>query len=113
MHMSVSIALLGAQLLMPVSEHVPTLNVEPSCKGAASVQMADSQSYAGCMKDENEARQQLVASWQTFSAPLRARCSAEASGQGLASYVELLICLQVASGGNMQPTGLTGARTKK
>jgi hypothetical protein len=43
----------------------------------------------------------------------RERCIAEASGQGLSSYVELLTCLQIAQGGvGMQPTTLKGARKK-
>jgi hypothetical protein len=114
MYMSASIALFGAHLLIPVSDQVPTFNIEPSCKGAAAAtaQMAGAQSFSACMAEENEARHQLVSTWQSFSAAHRTRCSAEASGQGLASYVELLVCLQIASGGNMQPTLLKGARKK-
>jgi hypothetical protein len=117
MHMSAAVVWLGVQLLSPVSETVPTFNVEPSCKGAAaaSAQMVLAQSYSACMDEENQARQQLVSSWQSFSAANRTRCAAESSGQGLASYVELLTCLQIAGGvpGNMQPTTLKGASRKK
>ncbi len=116
MHMSAAaIVWIGAQLLMPVSDQVPKFNIEPSCKGAASASgnMADAQSLTACMKDENQARDQLVSSWQTFSASLRSRCVAESSGFGLDSYVELLVCLQIGTGGNMQPTLLQGARKKK
>jgi hypothetical protein len=115
MHMTASIALLGAQLLIPVSDQVPTFNVEPSCKGAAAAtaQMAGAQSFSACMAEEKEARQQIVSLWPSFSAAHRTRCTAEASGRGLASYVELLVCLQIASGGNMPPTLLKGARKKQ
>jgi hypothetical protein len=116
MHLSAPIALLGAQLLTPVSDQVPTFNVEPSCKGAAaaSVQMADAQSVSACMAEENQARQQLVPIWQSFPVAARTRCIAEASGAGLASYVELLVCLQIAAGpSGMQPTTLKGARKKQ
>jgi hypothetical protein len=114
--MSASIALLGAQLFLPVSDRVPTFNVEPSCKGAAaaSAKMVDAQSVSACMAEENQARQQLGPIWQSFPAADRTRCTAEASGQGLASYVELLVCLQIAAGpGGMQPSTLKGARRKQ
>lgn len=114
MHLSSSVLLLGAQLFIPVTDHVPTLSVAVSCKGAASVAMADSQSYDACMKDENQAREQLLTSWQTFSVPHRSRCSAEASSEGIASYVELLVCLQIASGTDLtQGSQLKGAKRKK
>jgi hypothetical protein len=117
MHMSAAVIWVGAHLLMPVSDTVPKFNVEPSCKGAvaasASENLALAQSYTACMTEENQARDQLASSWTTFAAPLRTRCVAEASGLGLDSYVELLTCLQIGSGGNMQPTTLQGARRKK
>jgi hypothetical protein len=117
MHMSAAVVWVGAHLLMPVSDHVPKFNIEPSCKGAvaasASENLALAQSFSACMNEENQARDQLAASWTTFPAPLRTRCVAEASGLGLDSYVELLTCLQIATGGDMRPTSLQGARKKK
>lgn len=116
MHMSSSVALLGAQLLIPVSDQVPAFNVEPGCKGAAaaSAQMVDAQSFSACMAEENQARQQLEPIWQSFPVAVRTRCSAEASGAGLASYVELLVCLQIAHNpGGTQTTTLKGASRKK
>ena len=116
MHMPAAAVWLGAQLLIPVSDQVPKFNVEPSCKGAAaaSAQMVDAQSVSNCMSEENQARQQLEPVWQSYSVANRERCVAEASGQGLSSYVELLTCLQIAQGGvGMQPTTLKGAARKK
>ena len=114
MHMSAQIALLGAQLLIPVSDVVPTFNVEPSCKGAAAAGLADSQSVPNCMTEENSARRELVSSWQSFRAADRTRCTAEASSGGLQSYVELLVCLQIsANPGGKPSTTLKGASRKK
>jgi len=117
MHMSAATVWLGAHLLMPVSDQVPTFNVEPSCKGAAaaSAQMVLAQSYSACIAEENQAREQLGPIWQSFPVANRTRCTAEASGSGLDSYVELLVCLQIAGGdvGKMQPTTLKGARKKQ
>ena len=75
--------------------------------------MVDAQSVSACMAEENDARQQLETIWQSFSVANRNLCTAEASGQGMASYVELLTCLQIAQGGpGSQPTMLKGARKK-
>jgi hypothetical protein len=64
------------------------------------------------MKDENEARGELLKGWQTFSVPARINCTAEASSDGMASYVELLVCLQMDRAAD-QVTKLKGARKKK
>src|SRR5258707_1389832 len=88
--------LAGTSMLTPISENVPNLNVAPSCRGAAEIQIADSQSYDACMKEETAARDELLRSWQSFAAADRASCSSDASIAGLASYVDLLVCLQIA-----------------
>src|SRR3954468_13115635 len=105
--------LAGASGLIPVSENVPNLNVAPSCRGAAEIRMADSQSYDACMKEENTAREQLLQSWQSFAPADRASCASDASIAGLASYVDLLVCLQIASKFDPEKqTKLKGARRK-
>jgi|RhiMetdeSRZDD1v2_1073273.scaffolds.fasta_scaffold297235_3 hypothetical protein len=105
--------LLGAQLLMPVSEQVPALNVAASCKAATAIAIADAQSYDACMKDETSAREQLAQTWQSFSLPERTNCIAEASIGGAASYVDLLVCLQMArDAAAAEKVQLKGARKK-
>jgi hypothetical protein len=105
--------LLGAQLIIPASEEVPNLNVASSCRAAAAIQIADSQSFSDCMNEEDQARVELVRDWRTFSAPNRVSCTADASSDGIASYVELLVCLQTARGGLPALTLLKGARKRK
>lgn len=109
-----SLLMLGAQLLIPVSDTVPTFDVSISCKAASQIQVADAQSFEGCMKDENTARTKLVQSWTTYSAADRARCASEASMGGPPSYVDLLVCLEISrdvSAG--EGVKLRGARKKK
>jgi hypothetical protein len=104
---------IGTSVSTLVAETVPNLNVEPSCKGATAIQIADSQGYDACIKDENTARNELLRSWQAFRPADRANCTSEASSQGLQSYVELLVCLQMAQ--QVEPhnqTKLTGARKR-
>jgi hypothetical protein len=113
MNITPALMMLSAQLLIPVSDQVPKLNVSPSCKAAASVAISDSQSFDACMKDEDSARQELVKVWQTYPVADRGRCSSEASLGGVDSYVDLLVCLQMTRDAEaMQKNQLKGAKRK-
>jgi hypothetical protein len=99
---------LGAPLAMPVSDKVPTWNVDASCKGAVAANkasnLADSQTVDACMKDEADARDELTKTWMSFAAPLRTRCEGEAGGNNLPSYVDLAVCLEIFSDPANKPT---------
>jgi hypothetical protein len=56
---------------------VPRLSVEPSCRAASSLKLADGQSFADCMRDEAEARKDVARNWTSYSSAARARCSTE------------------------------------
>lgn len=106
----------GIGLLTQVSDRIPKLNVEATCKGSVEAGKAMGldlpQSYAKCMSDENAAQQQLEPIWVSYSAAIRAQCEAEATVAGNASYVDLLVCLQMTGGG--APTaGLKGASRRR
>jgi hypothetical protein len=95
-----SMAMLGSQLVTPVSDRVPKLNVEATCKASVATDKAMgldlAQSYQDCMRDENAAQQQLASVWLANSAELRNQCEGEATAAGSDSYVDLLTCLQMA-----------------
>ena len=117
-----SMAMLGSQLVTPVSDRVPKLNVEATCKASVATDkemgLALPQSYDDCMRDENAAQQQLLPIWLTSSNELRNQCEGEATAAGSDSYVDLLTCLQMADATKslVPATGLKGAsknRNKK
>ena len=91
-----AIALAALPLTSPVSDNVPVFDVVVSCRAAASAGLSVSQGYQSCMNDEHSAREELVRDWARFAALDRSRCTAESSGDGLPSYVELLVCLQMS-----------------
>ncbi|MBR0785142.1 hypothetical protein [Bradyrhizobium iriomotense] len=98
---ALSAALLGAQLfVMPVSDRVPELKVEATCKATTAVDkamgLALPQSFADCMRDEAAAQQQLATVWGDASGPARDSCEGEATAAGSQSYVDLLTCIQMA-----------------
>ncbi len=94
---SASTFALGATLMLPVADTVPTLNVEPACRAAAK--MGDSLSLdttlRQCLADEKSARDQLEKEWTQFAPALRQRCVATTEVGGDPSYVEVLVCLQM------------------
>ena len=92
---SLSSLALGAALLIPVADGVPSLNVEPGCRAAAKMGNNMDESLRVCMADENGARAQLEKEWTQFSVPLRERCVTTTRTGGDPSYVEVLVCLQM------------------
>jgi hypothetical protein len=75
MHPAILGISLGAQLTMLVSDQVPKLNVEATCKGSVAADKAMGldlpQSYDKCMSDESTAQQQLGPIWSSYSAAIR------------------------------------------
>jgi hypothetical protein len=78
------------------ADDVPTYDVNKSCKTDVQAYQG-SGNRAGCMADEQNARQVLVSQWTQFAPDSRTRC-AQMVGDvaGPQSYVELLTCLQMA-----------------
>lgn len=93
---------LGAQLLMPVADSVPTLNVQQVCEGIAKqggVTFHDpqiAQETKDCLDSEQAIRDELAKRWASFAAPDRIACTNEARMGGESSYTELLTCLEMA-----------------
>jgi hypothetical protein len=97
-----SVLALGVQLLTPVADSVPNLNVEQVCQGIA-VQGGSSfhdpsipKQKQDCLDSEREVRQQLVKQWGSFSAADKRDCVNESTMGGDSSYTELLTCLEMA-----------------
>jgi hypothetical protein len=92
-----------AATVVPASaDEVPTLNVDPMCRGIAAHAAAPGEtggpdlSFTQCVNQELRIRNRLTKRWATFSAESRAECVGEATAGGLSSYTDLLTCLQMA-----------------
>ncbi|MCP3444646.1 hypothetical protein [Bradyrhizobium sp. CCGUVB14] len=106
---ALSAAFLGSQLfVIPVSDRVPELKVEAQCQATTATDKAmglsESQSFADCMRDETDARQQLQTLWTATPGPVRDSCLGEATGEGSPSYVDLLTCIQMRQIASATPT---------
>ncbi len=96
--------LLTAAHLVLTAQHVPTLNVAPSCHAAADALMHRGKHGATvCLQDERRARAKLQKQWLSFSRAERAHCRQLTTLGGSPSYVELLTCLQIAKAARALP----------
>lgn len=93
---------LGASLMLPVSDGVPSLNVEQVCEGIAQQggvtfhDPAIAQEKKNCIETEQAVRDQLAKQWSNFSAGDKTHCVNESRMGGDSSYTELLTCLEMA-----------------
>ena len=72
----------------------PRLDVGPTCRplNRNDAAMIDTER---CLNTENEARNQLARQWTEFPAADRTLCTQAATMGGMASYVQLLTCLEL------------------
>jgi hypothetical protein len=89
-------ALILAGVLSTVAHQpVPTLDTRPTCAGVSTIGIPG-RTAKDCIQNEKEARDELAASWATFPDPDRKECVAETRIGGFPSYVQVLVCLQLA-----------------
>ena len=67
--------LVGAHLIVAVADPIPTLNVKPSCREAASGAIGIKQDLSVCLEDEKAAHDQIAKEWGQFSATDRTSCT--------------------------------------
>jgi hypothetical protein len=97
-----SALVLGAQLMMTVTDGVPVLNVEQVCQGIAQqggVTFHDpqiAQEKKDCLDSEQAIRDELSKQWSSFSPVDKTACTNESRMGGESSYTELLTCLEMA-----------------
>jgi hypothetical protein len=96
-----TLAMIGSQLTIPVSERVPDINVQKLCKliaaNAKIMGEPKPQSVSDCVREENDAKQELVRIWPKTDSVMRDRCEGEATALGTRTYLDLLTCLQIAN----------------
>ena len=92
-------------LVVPVSgaiearaaDRIPTFNIAKNCTDEVAGGLSTAKA---CEKDETDAKNELTKRWSKFSASNKKSCVGESTMGGEQSYVELLSCLEMYSGGN-------------
>jgi hypothetical protein len=87
--------LLCSQIAL-AADHVPKLDIAPSCRSAAAASGMTTRDTAACERDEDNARVTLEKEWSEFTPSDQARCARLVTLGGGPSYVELLTCLEMA-----------------
>jgi hypothetical protein len=103
----VPVMMFSAHLTIAVADPVPTLNVEPSCRAAASGDLGIKQDLSACLDDEKGAREQLVKEWGGFASDDKSLCTRLAGTGGTPTYTELLVCLEMARDARKLPKDKT------
>lgn len=90
-----------------LADAVPDLDVEKTCRSAqiAGSGVSDKASYDGCLRSENDARREAQNHWGSYSEPAKRQCEAQFKAGGYPSYVEMVTCLELASGTVPTQTG--------
>jgi hypothetical protein len=86
------IIILASLPLTTVADSVPKFDIARECRSEGGSQAT----LEGCAADEAKARDQLQPEWIQFSSHDKAVCISETSMDGTPSYVELMICLEMA-----------------
>ena len=74
---------------------VPRLNVGPTCHPIDRADKTIQIDTERCLKTERDAREQLVRQWADFPAADRSLCTQTATLTSMASYVDLITCLEM------------------
>jgi len=102
MPMTFATMTLSGLLMVAASSGVPSLDTRPTCAGAESDGLT-SRTVAGCMQSEQQARDELASKWTNFPATDRHECVAQTGIGGYPSYVQVLVCLELARDARKMP----------
>jgi hypothetical protein len=82
------------------SDDIPTLDVNPVCRGIAmqgELEVGLQQtSFQQCAQSEQAVREQIKKEWSTFSTADKTHCVSLAKTGGESSYTELISCMEMA-----------------
>lgn len=85
--------ILGGHLAVAVADRPPVVNFEQTCREETT---GDTRTkFDLCVADEKRARDQVTAQWSSFDPAARTRCARESGRGQSASYLELLVCLEL------------------
>ena len=87
--------IVGAHLAVAVADRPPVVNFEQTCRDETTRDARAGDKFEHCLTDEKRARDQITAQWSLFDPGARTRCAREVTSGQAASYLELLVCLEL------------------
>ena len=99
-HLAGTLALLALGSGSAWADTVPNLDVETTCKSAqvANTSISDKANYDGCLRSEREAKREAESHWGSYTNAAKRQCESQFKAGGYPSYVEMVTCLELASG---------------
>jgi hypothetical protein len=94
---AVMIALLAGSQALAAADVVPKFDMARSCKAETAGNIGIGETMESCLRDEQQAHDDLASQWSSFAAQDKSACIRETSTDSLPSYVELQTCLEMAS----------------
>jgi hypothetical protein len=88
--------LVATPLIIAAADSVPSFDVNPTCRGAASTAGGGGRGSDVCVRTELGARDQLARQWVQFPSADRTRCVQLTNMTHMPSYVQVLTCLEMA-----------------
>ena len=85
------IVILAALHPIAVADTMPKLDIARECQFEGGIKPVQER----CAADETQARDQLQNEWAQFGPGAKKQCSEESTTDNIASYVELLTCLEM------------------
>ncbi|KMO29913.1 hypothetical protein VQ02_28820 [Methylobacterium variabile] len=92
------LALLSAHLVLVAADGPPKLDIEGTCNSPGRASVSQESGSDGCLRSERSAGDELRKRWSEFSGSAKHQCSQQSRAGGFPSYVEMLTCLELASG---------------
>ncbi|MGH1588273.1 hypothetical protein ACRBEV_07785 [Methylobacterium phyllosphaerae] len=97
---AVAAILLGGLAGPAWADVVPNLDVEKTCRSAqvANTSISDKANYDGCLRSERDAKSEAERRWGDYTPAAKRQCEDQFKAGGYPSYVEMVTCLELASG---------------
>jgi hypothetical protein len=96
----IAMAMIMAAILSARSDDIPTLDVNPVCRGIAMQGELEAglqqTSFQQCIQSEQVVREEVKKEWSTFSTADKSHCVALAKTGGESSYTELITCMEMS-----------------
>jgi len=91
-------------LLVSLTSGLPNITPERVCRDAGSLVLPEdkAKAYEGCVIDERNALATLRGEWASLPSDIRSTCGAGIGGQP--SFVDILTCVELRPGGNLNAT---------
>lgn len=87
---------LSTGLVVTVAAGVPNLDMGPTCRSPARLELGGTADVKSCLQSEQRARDLLVKEWSKFPVSDQRECTELVTRGGPPSYVELYTCLEMS-----------------